>query len=150
MADTSPQSPKTPWHIWVVGGLSVLWNAVGALDFTMTETRNEAYLKQFTPEQLAYFQGFPLWVVLAWALATWGGVLGSVLLLLRRRLAVQVNLAVLVGMALTFVHNYVLTDGLKIMGGDGKGPVVFTGVIVLVGVLLFVYARAMSRRCVLR
>ena len=138
-----------PWHLWTVGVLSLLWNAVGALDFTMTQTRNAAYLKQFTPEQLEYFHGFPAWVVGAWAVATWGSVLGSVLLLLRRKLAVPVNLVVLAGMGLTFLHNYVLTDGLKVMGGGGKGPLIFTGVIVLVGVLLFLYARAMQRRGVL-
>ena len=118
------------------------------MDFVMTQTKNEAYMGQFTPEQLEYFYGFPLWVVFFWGVATWGSVLGSVLLLLRRRLAVSVNFVVLVAMAVTFLHNFVLTDGLKIMGGIG--PVIFTGVIVIVGVLLYVYARAMARRGVLR
>lgn len=147
MAD-STQSAKTPWHVWVIGAVSLLWNAVGAMDFTMTQTKNEAYMKAFTPEQLEYFYGFPLWVVITWGVATWGSLLGSVLLLLRRKLAEQVNLAVLVAMAFTFFHNFVLTDGLKIMGG--AGPVVFTGVIVAVGVLLYVYARTMRKRGVLR
>ena len=144
------QPARTPWHVWVVGGISLLWNAAGALDFVMTQTRNEAYLKAFTPEQLDYFHGFPLWVVLAWGVATWGSMLGSVLLLLRRKLAVPVNLAVLVAMALTFLHNFILTDGMKIMAPEGKGPIVFTGVIIIIAVLLFLYARAMRRRGVLR
>lgn len=147
MADPT-QSAKTPWHVWVIGAVSLLWNAVGAMDFTMTQTKNEAYMKAFTPEQLEYFYGFPFWVVITWGVATWGSLLGSALLLLRRKLAEQVNLAVLVAMAFTFFHNFVLSDGLKIMGG--AGPVVFTGVIVAVGVLLYVYARAMRKRGVLR
>ena len=87
-------------------------------------------------------------LVIAWGLATWGSVTGSVLLLLRRRLAVQVNLLVLAAMAVTFVHNYLLSDGLKIMGG--AGPAIFTAVIVLIAVLLWIYARAMAGRGVLR
>ena len=149
MADAIAPAPRTPWHLWVIGVISLLWNCVGAMDFTMTETGNAAYLKAFSPEQLAYFKGFPLWVVLAWGVATWGSVVGSLLLLLRRRQAVPVNLAVLIGMAFTFVHNYVLTDGWKVMGG-GAGPLVFTAVIVVIGVLLFGYARTMRRRGVLR
>ena len=148
MADTTMQPARTPWHVWTVGAVSLLWNAVGAMDFVMTQTKNEDYMGQFTPEQLEYFYGFPLWVVFFWGVATWGSVLGSVLLLLRRQLAVRVNFVVLVAMAVTFLHNFVLTDGLKIMGGIG--PVIFTGVIVIVGVLLYVYARAMARRGVLR
>lgn len=152
MAETTTQPAKTPWHLWVVGGLSLLWNSGGAMDFTMTELRNETYLKDFTPEQIAYFTGFPILVVLAWGVATWGSFVGSLLLLLRRAWAVPVNLAVLVGIAVTFTHNYVLTDGIKVMGGKDKaaGMLAFTAVIVVVAILLFVYARAMRRRGVLR
>ena len=147
-ATTTPA--KTPWHLWTVGVLSLLWNAMGALDFTMTQSHNETWMKQFTPEQLTYFYGFPLLVVCTWGLATWGGLVGSVLLLLRCKLALPVNLAVVVGMAFTFTHNFILTDGLKIMAGEGKGTLVFAAVIVLIGVLLFVYARAMRHSGVLR
>jgi hypothetical protein len=148
MADTT-QSAKTPWHVWVVGALALLWNSVGALDFTMTQLKNEAYLKAFTPEQLAYFLGFPLWVVVAWGLGTWGSVLGSLLLLLRRRLALHLFVASFAGMVLTFIHNYLLTDGRKVMGG-GVGPVIFSAVIMIIGVLLLVYARSQRDRGVLR
>lgn len=148
MADTTNSPARTPWHVWTVGAVSLLWNAVGALDFTMTQTKNEAYMGQFTPEQLEYFYGFPIWVVLAWGVATWGSLTGSVLILMRRRLAVPVNGAVLAAMAVTFLHNYVLTDGLKVMGGPGV--LVFTAVIIVVAVLLFAYARAMTRAGVLR
>ena len=81
---------RTPRHLWVIGIVALLWNAIGAFDYLMTQTKNAAYLSGFPPEQLAFFYGLPAWVVAAWALAVWGGVLGSVLLLLRRRLAVPV------------------------------------------------------------
>jgi hypothetical protein len=122
---------------------------MGSLDFTMTQMRNEAYMKAFTPEQLAYFYGFPLWMVLAWGVGTWGGLVGSLLLLLRKGLAFHLFVASFIGMVLTFAHNYLLSDGLKVMGG-GVGPVIFNAVIMVIGVLLLVYARAMRRRGVLR
>jgi len=143
----SAPRPRTPWHLWVVGILSLLWNAMGAFDYLMTETRNAAYMSQFTPEQLAYFLGFPKWVIAAWAIAVWGGVLGSVLLLLRRGLAVGVFLTSFVAMLLTVFHNYVLTPGLEVMGGPG--PIIFSAVIAVVALLLIVYARGMRRRGVL-
>lgn len=71
MADTSAASIKTPWHLWVVGVVALLWNSMGALDFTMTQMKSEAYLKALTPEQLAYIHGFPRWVVFVWGLGTW-------------------------------------------------------------------------------
>ena len=97
---------RVPRHLWIVGVLSLLWNSVGAFDYVMTETRNADYLRGFTPEQLAYFTGFPKWVVAAWALAVWGGVAGSLGLLWRQRWAVPVFGLSLAAMAVTFTHNF--------------------------------------------
>ena len=147
MADPTTPSTKAPWHLWVVGVVSLLWNSVGAMDFVMTQTRNAAYLKGVTPEQLAFFYGFPLWVVIAWGVATWGGVLGSLLLLLRRGLAVCLFLLSLIGMVLTTIHNFGLSNGMQVMGA---GALAFSSTIFVIGVLLWVYARAMRKRGVLR
>jgi hypothetical protein len=138
----------TPWHLWVVGGVALLWNAMGALDYTMTETRNAAYMKDFTAEQLAYFYSFPKWVVATWALSVWGGVAGSVALLLRSRWAVPIFALSLATMAMTFVHNFVLTDGLAVMGG--AAALAFTATIVAVGIALVFYSRWVARKGILR
>jgi hypothetical protein len=133
----------TPWHLWLVGGLALLWNGVGALDYVMTETRNAPYMSTFTPEQLAYFYGFPMWVVSAWALSVWGGVLGAILLLLRKRWAVPVFGVSLATFVLTSFHNFVLTNGLAIMGA-AEGAV-FSAVIFAIAVVLLLYARRLAR-----
>jgi hypothetical protein len=137
---------RTPIHLWVVGALAVLWDALGALDYVMTQTSNEAYLSQFTPEQLAFFNDFPAWVVAFWALAVWGGLLGAVLLLLRKRLAVQVLLVSFVSMVITSIHNFLLVNGMEAMGGGGAA---FSAVIFAVALGLWLYARAMEGKGVL-
>jgi hypothetical protein len=86
--------------------------------------------------------------VAAWGVATWGGVFGSLLLLARKGLAVPFFLASFIGMILTTIYDFGLADGLKVMGG--VGPLIFSSIIFLVGILLWVYARAMRRRGVLR
>ncbi|MDI1337732.1 MAG: hypothetical protein PSU94_16235 [Lacunisphaera sp.] len=149
MPAETAQSAKTPWHLWVAGVISLLWNAMGALDFTMTQTHNEAYLKALTPEQLAFVYGFPLWSVIAWGMGTWGGFLGSLLVLCRQGFAVNLFAVSLAGVVLLNVFSYGLSDTLKIMHG-GAGAVIFSAVIFLIAALLFVYARAMRRRGVLR
>ena len=135
-----------PRHLWIVGALSLLWNAVGAFDYSATQLRLESYMSQFPPEQLAYFYGFPSWVVAAWAIAVWGALLGSLGLLLRKRWAVWLFGVSIAGMVLTAFHNFVLTDGAKLMG---TGAVMFTAVIWIIAFALFFYARAMARRGVL-
>jgi ribose/xylose/arabinose/galactoside ABC-type transport system permease subunit len=117
------------------------------MDYVMTQTRNEAYMAQFTPEQLEYFYGFPAWVVAAWAIAVWGGLLGAILLLLRRRLAVPVFLVSFIAMVITTIYNYLLSDGMRVMGD--AATLAFTGAIFFIALLLWLYARAMAQRGVL-
>lgn len=133
---------RAPWHLWVVGVLSLLWNSVGAVDYLMTQTRNAAYLGSFTPEQMAYFQGFPAWAIACWALSVWGGVLGSALLLARRRFAVPVFLVSLVAMLPMWLYNYVFSDGLRLMGG--AGALAFSALIFVVALALWWYARRLA------
>jgi hypothetical protein len=60
---------KTPMHLWIIGILSLLWNAVGAFDYSATQLRLESYMSQFTAEQLEFFYGFPAWTKAFWAIA---------------------------------------------------------------------------------
>lgn len=143
----SNTNQKTPWHLWLVGIVGLLWNAVGAMDYIMTKTRNEEYMSAFTPEQLEFFYGLPVWVVSAWAVAVWGAVLGCVLLLLRKSFAVPVFLASFVAMVITTFHNFVLDNGLEVIGDTFS--LVFSGIIFLGGLFFWLYARAMDKNGVL-
>lgn len=138
---------KTPWHLWFVGVLSLLWNSVGAFDYVMTKTKNESYMSAFSPAQLDYFYSLPAWAVASWALAIWTCVLGSILILLRKKLSVPVLLVSIVGLVVTTIHNYGLSNGYEVMGG--VNALIFTGIIYVTTIGLYFYARAMSNKGVL-
>ena len=139
-------SSGVPTHLWVVGFISLLWNAMGCLDYVLTELHIEAYTMQFTAEQQDFFHDFPGWVVAAWAVAVWGGLLGSLMLLLRKRIAVPIFLVSFIAMVITTFHNYVLSNGLEVLGGFALG---FSAVIFVIALALYVYAWAMRKRGVL-
>ena len=120
---------------------------MGAFDYVMYATKNEAYMKNFTPEQLEYFDSFPALAVAFWATAVWSGLLGSFLLLFRKKHAVPVFLVSLIAMVLTTIHNYGLSNGMEVMGDTFS--LVFTAVIFVITVALYVYARAMKQAHVL-
>ena len=46
---------KTPWHLWVFGVVSLLWNFGGAYDYVMVRTGNQAYLDQMLSGAAALF-----------------------------------------------------------------------------------------------
>ena len=138
------KSKKAPWHLWMIGIVGLFWNAMGALDYVMSQTKNEDYMSAFTPEQLAFFYGLPTLIVATWAIAVWGGVLGSILLLMRKTLAVWVFFTSLICMLITAVHNYGFSNGLEVIGDTFS--LVFTGVIFLSAFALYWYARVMQQK----
>jgi hypothetical protein len=101
---------KTPAHLWITGIVSLLWNSFGCVDYLMTQTRNDAYLAQFTADQRAYFESFPFFAEVAWACGVWGALAGSVLLLLRSRHAVTAFAVSLAGLAASTLWQFVLTE----------------------------------------
>ena len=114
----------------------------------MTETRNAAYLAGMTPEQLAYFNSFPAWAVALWAIGVWGGLAGSILLLLRHRWAVPTLAVSLAGAALGLVGQHLLPG--RPASLSGAGMTIFGLVIVAIAAALWWYAWAMRARGVLR
>ena len=142
-------SVKTPWHIWVVGIVSLLWNAMGAFDYLMTNTQNEAYMASFTPEQLEFFYSFPSWVTAFWAIAVWLGVLGSLLILFRSRYAVEILAISFIAMFITAIHNFLLSD-VTLTDVVGPGALYFSAAIFVVAALLVWYVAGQRRKGVLR
>ncbi|MCJ2183192.1 hypothetical protein MTR62_10880 [Novosphingobium sp. 1949] len=95
---------KAPLWYWIIALLAALWNAYGCLDFTRTVTRDSAYLAAFPTEMVAYVDSFPLWLVGCWGLGVWGGLAGSLLLLVRSGRAVMAFLLSLAGLAATTLY----------------------------------------------
>jgi len=144
--DPGSSRRAAPRHLWIVGVLALLWNAMGAFDYLATQMELEGYMSQFDEAQLAWFHGFPAWVVSAWALAVWSALLGSVALLLRKRWALWLFGVSLVGLAGTTLHNFGFSNGVEIMG---TGGVLFSVAVWVVAILLFLYAGSQAGKGVL-
>lgn len=139
---------RTPLHLWIVGVLALLWNAFGCFDYVMTQTNNAEYLAQFTDEQRAYFETFPVWIEAAWAFGVWGALLGSLLLLLRSRWAVTAFALSLLGLALATLYQYALASPPPGMNTPGM---MIMQLVIWAGAIFFLfYASRMRRAGVLR
>tara|TARA_R110000782_G_scaffold187852_3_gene278002 strand:+ start:38 stop:481 length:444 start_codon:yes stop_codon:yes gene_type:complete len=147
MTDTK----NVPWHLWLVGVVSLLWNSFGAYDFINSVTRGEAYLREsgYTQAAIDYYNAMPNWMYVPWVVGVWGAVLGSILLLLRKRLTVPVWGLSLLGALVSLLY------GMFINKAPPPPPEMawmawFPNIIVLIAAVFFLYARWMSRKGVLR
>ena len=149
---TTAQS-RTPIHLWIIGGLSLLWSCFGAYDYLMTRMRNADYLASAMPgvdpqAALAWIDRFPLYAQLGWGLGVWMGLLGSVMLLVRSRWSVGAYGLSLVGAVLGLGYQIVAAPPLE--GAHGPMMTVMPYVIILLALGLFLYARAMAKKGLLR
>ncbi len=144
---------RTPVHLWIIGVLALLWNAIGCYDYLMTRMRNTDYLASMMPDvdpnaMLAWVDAFPIWAQFGWGLGVWAGLLGSLLLLVRNRWAVLVLGLSLVGAILGLGYQIVAAP--PVPGATGGMMEVMPYVIIAIALALFLYARAMRQKGVLR
>ena len=139
----------TPWHLWVVGVVAVLWNAFGCWDYAMTHLKGEAHLRAFgmTDAQIASFVAMPAWTHATWAIGVWGGLLGAVLLLARRRWATPVFVLSFLGFVGGQIYSHVLSDASAVAGPNAW----VMNVVIGAGCVFFIwYAWTMAKKGVLR
>ncbi len=153
MEDAVDKRAGTPTHLWIVGILSLLWSGFGGYDYLMTRMRDTDYLAKMMPTvdpdaTLAWVDSFPIWAQFGWGLGVWGGLAGSVLLLLRSRWAVWAFALSLVGAILGLGYQIALAPPLP--GAEGAMFEVMPFVIIAIAVALYFYARAMEKKGVLR
>jgi hypothetical protein len=135
----------TPWHLWLVGALTLLFNAMGIVSYMTTKLGMLAELGM-TPDQIAFMESYPAWASALWALGVWGAFAGSALVLLRSRLAVAAMLVALVGLIGLTIGEIAILD---IPAGLAT-PLPLKAAIWAVTLFLLAYAWAMARAGVLR
>lgn len=144
MPENEPAQAKTPWHLWAVGAIILLWSAMGVFDFMATVTHFEPYMAQFSQEMKDYWYGFPWWMFAIWGLGAASGLAGAVLLLLKNRLAVAALMISFACAAISIAIS-IIRPGPEGPGGGGMAVVI---IILAAGFVL--YARQMRARGVLR
>jgi hypothetical protein len=130
--------------------VSLLWNCFGGYDYVMSMTGNLEYFQMmgFGPTEVAYVAAMPAWAKGLWAIGVWASVLGSLLLLLRSRLAATAFLVSLVGALGSFV--YQLMDAGKPASMAGGTAVIMPIVIMILIVAQWYYAKRQAAAGVLR
>jgi len=135
---------RSPWHVWVVAILTLLWNGSGAFTIAMAQAGR---LADVDVNESAYYAAQPLWFVITTDIALLMPLTAAVALLRRSRNAVWLFALSLI--AFVFNNVYDIGAGTSLALAD-QGWRITTVVIALIAVLQLVYASAMSKRAVLQ
>ena len=151
MTDETSMTKSTPWHLWVVGVVSLLWNAFGGYDFIMSATQGETYWRASGMSQamIDYYGAMPAWMYVPWVLGVWGAVAGSILLLMRSRFALHAFALSLLGAIGSLLYGTVI-DKAPAPPPEMAMMAWMPYVIVVIAAFLAWYAWTMGKKGVLR
>lgn len=108
MNDSTLPYVRMPAWVWIVAAFGVAWNIFGLVQLAdfFTQTRESLMIKGMSAEAASLYYALPLWMKLAFATGSIGGLAGSVLLALRRRAAVPVLGLSLAGYVALWMGDY--------------------------------------------
>ena len=110
---------KPPTLFWVIAVVLLLWNFTGLMFYygqvTMTP---ETLAANFSAVEREFMAQIPVWATAAYATAVTAGVIGAVLLLLRKALALPFFVLSFVGVLIQDFDAFVLSDAIGVWGSS--------------------------------
>lgn len=134
---------KPPSWFKVVAVVALLWNLLGCVALFSDLRLSPEALAQMPQSQQALYAARPAWAVAATAVAVFGGVLGCIGLLLRKKWSFLVLVLSLLGILVQDFALFVLADGATLAGPVAIGMQAF---VLAVGIgLVFLSHKGIAR-----
>jgi hypothetical protein len=95
---------KAHWTFWLITNFYMAWNVLGVLNFI--NQFNLDAVASFPESHQAIIIDRPVWATLGFAIAVFAGSMACLLLLLRKKSALQLFYTSLSGVILTMIHTF--------------------------------------------
>ena len=134
----SDNSNKPKALFWIISVIALIWNLLGVSAYLMQAYQTDSFKEMYTPEQLEIITNAPAWATAAFGIAVFGGALGSLLLLLRKRLANIILSLSFVGIIVQFCYNFFVANSMEVYG---PGALVMPLLTIAFGLFLVIYSK---------
>lgn len=128
---------------WVVGILALIWNLIGVAMFWMQVNMGPEQLAAMTEQQRDVYNGTPMWLNVAFAVAVFGGVLGAIGLLMKKRWAVTMFFVSLLALLVQMIGAYVATPAWAAYGAAG---LIMPVLLILIAIFFWRYSQKCTER----
>ena len=131
---------------WLISIIALLWNFMGIIAYLGQAYMSDEALKMLPEENQLYFSNVPAWVTAAFAVAVFGGFIGSIGLIIRKKWAYFLFLTSLLALVVQHIYNFFIQDYIEMTGSQMILPIVTF----IVAVLLIYFSKQKSQQGVLR
>jgi len=132
---------------WIIAVLALLWNLMGVFQYLSSTLWADAIKEALPPEQVALMDALPSWYSYVFAVAVFAGVIGSLLLLIRKKLAVPVLGISLLAVLVQMGYWLFATDVMEVVG---MSSVVMPLVVIIIAIFLYFYSKGAAQKGWLR
>lgn len=124
---------KIPTWFWVVSGIALLWNLVGVAAFFGDAFMTADQLANLPTEERELYERFPMWSKIAYAISVFGGAIGSLLLILKKKSAKPVLIISLIAIIIQMTHSLFIADSIGVYGTQA---IIFPIIVISIAVFL--------------
>lgn len=142
---TTTNKPGTLF--WIVAVIALLWNLMGTFQFLFTTFMAEEFRESFDEEHLSLMDNLPSWYAILFGIAVFAGLLGSLLLLLRKKFAVPVFLISLIAVLIQMGYWLFVTDSMEVLGAEA---VIMPMIVIIIAIFLYYFSKGAAQRKWLR
>lgn len=139
---TQANKPNTSY--WIVAVIALIWNGMGVMSYLGSVYMTEEIRAQYTAEQLAVMDSAPAWLTGVYALAVFLGLLGALLLLLKRRLAIPVFGVSLLMVLVQMIYSWLATDSIAAFGT--LQGIVMPLMLIAIAIFLYYYSKGAAAK----
>ncbi len=129
---------KPTTSFWIIAVLALLWNIMGVVAYIMQVTMTPEAIAALPENQRAMYTDVPAWATSAFALATWGALLASILLLARKKLAGPLFVASFFATLVSMYHSFFMTNMIEVSGAAGT---ILPICIIVIGTFMIFFTR---------
>ena len=140
---TTDSSVKPPVWFWVVSVVALIWNLMGVMAYLGQAFMTEEALAALSEAERTMYETQPAWATAAFAIAVWGGLVGCIALLLRKKWAHPVLLVSLIGIIVQMTHAFFISSNFDVYG---PGAMIMPIMVIIIGVALVFFARMAINR----
>ena len=131
--ESNPFASPLPKWFTIAAVLALIWNLMGVMAFVLQMQMTAEMIAKLPEAEQALYANIPLWATIAFAFAVFGGVFGSLALLMKKA-AVQLFFMVsLVGVIMQMFHSFVISNSFEVFGPGGA---IMPAMIVVIAIVL--------------
>jgi len=142
--NSTTNKPTTAF--WVIGVIALVWNVMGVMAYLAQAYMTEDVLATLPEAEQALYQNIPAWATAAFAIAVFGGSLGCLLLLMKKKLAKTVFSISLLGILVQMYYNLFQSNAMEVYG---PGGMVMPILVLVIGAFLIWYSQDLTKRGIL-